>query len=97
MNPNQFMHQNQILDGLGRSSETIHINRVNILDGLGSMYILYVIFGLFVYVTVIFHNVCFVVNYMLSEIYFKKSQESTILVIRLKFPKRHNCRNLRHL
>ena len=23
MNPNQFMHQNQILDGLGRSSNTI--------------------------------------------------------------------------
>ena len=31
MNPNQFMHQNQILDDLGRSSETIHINIVNIL------------------------------------------------------------------
>ena len=25
MNPNQFMHQNQILDGLKRSSETMHM------------------------------------------------------------------------
>ena len=24
MNPNQFMHQNRIFDGLGRSSDTIH-------------------------------------------------------------------------
>ena len=31
MNPNQFMHQNQILDGLGRSSDIIYINILNIL------------------------------------------------------------------
>ena len=31
--PNQFMHQNQILDGLERSSETIHMVWI-VLEGL---------------------------------------------------------------
>ena len=31
MNPNQFMHQTRHLDGLGKCSETFHINIVNIL------------------------------------------------------------------
>ena len=31
MNPNQFMHQNQILDDVRRSSNTVHITIKNIL------------------------------------------------------------------